>query len=259
MTEPGGLQFDKAEPREPSAPGGVSCLACKKPVLDAYFTLNARILCPACKSLLETHQASGSSAGRVLKAFLFGLGAALIGTLIFALMLQKHVYIALVAILVGFLVGKAVRAGSGGRGGRGYQVMAVLLTYSSIVSGYIPTILEGVKQHSPRSTAPAAKPGENPGAPGEAPPSAVQSPGKPTDGTQEFKPGCFNVVVALLVLFAIACASPWLAGFENVLGWIIIAVALIEALRLTRAMPLAFNGPFRVGGPPTSPEAPRLA
>ena len=48
--------------------------------------------------------------------------------------------IGLIAIQVGFLVGGAVRAGSEGRGGRGYQVLAVLLIYISICANYMPDI-----------------------------------------------------------------------------------------------------------------------
>ena len=41
---------------------------------------------------------------------------------------------ALIAIVVGLFVGRAVRWGSGGRGGRLYQGLAVVLTYLAIVS-----------------------------------------------------------------------------------------------------------------------------
>ena len=44
----------------------------------------------------------------------------------------------LIAVLVGWMVGKAVLAGSGNRGGRAFQVMAVALTYCAIVMSNVP-------------------------------------------------------------------------------------------------------------------------
>ena len=43
------------------------------------------------------------------------------------------------------LVGKGVRMGSGGRGGPGYQALAMVLTYLAIVATYVPMIIESVK------------------------------------------------------------------------------------------------------------------
>src|SRR6185312_6446610 len=69
----------------------------------------------------------------------------LIGAVIwFVIRRATQLEIGLVAILVGFLVGKAVRSGSGNRGGRGYQVLAVLITYCCIAANYMPDIIEAI-------------------------------------------------------------------------------------------------------------------
>jgi hypothetical protein len=47
------------------------------------------------------------------------------------------VEIGIIAIAVGYMVGKAVRAGSRGLGGRPQQILAVLLTYFSITTSYV--------------------------------------------------------------------------------------------------------------------------
>jgi hypothetical protein len=47
-----------------------------------------------------------------------------------------NVELGLVAIAIGYLVGYAVRAGTGGRGGRRFQILAVLLTYFSVSLAY---------------------------------------------------------------------------------------------------------------------------
>ncbi len=79
--------------------------------------------------------------GNVPRALLYGSGAAVAGCLLFyAVSVLTGFQFGLIAIAVGYLVGKAVRKGSGSLGGRKYQVMAVLLTYISIASTNLPAI-----------------------------------------------------------------------------------------------------------------------
>ena len=76
------------------------------------------------------------------QAALFGLGAAALGSVIFYGVTALTGYeIGLIGVLVGYLVGKAVRKGSGSIGGVQYQVLAVGLTYLSITSTYVLGIL----------------------------------------------------------------------------------------------------------------------
>ena len=67
----------------------------------------------------------------------------------------------LIALLLGFLVGKGVFAGSGRRGGRRYQFLAVTLTYLGIGVAYIPFALEGLRQ-SARASADSARAASSP-------------------------------------------------------------------------------------------------
>ena len=142
-------------------------------------------------------------------------------TVIYVIMLKTGYEIALVAILVGFIVGKAVRAGSGGGGGRAYQVLAVALTYCSIVSSYVPRILDEVSKLPTASK--EEKGGGSPGGPEKpatAPPAVEEKPGQ--------KPGFLSLVLALAVIFALAIAYPWLLGFQKMMSWIIIMVAIVD-------------------------------
>jgi hypothetical protein len=77
-----------------------------------------------------------------MRAALYGSGAALGGCALYALVaIVLHAEIGLIAILVGWMVGKAIRHGSYGRGGRRQQILAVLLTYFAITTSYIPVVL----------------------------------------------------------------------------------------------------------------------
>src|SRR2546427_9516885 len=72
-------------------------------------------------------------------AGIFGLGAGVIGAIIYyAVMAIAHLEIGIVAILIGYMVGYAVRKGARGRGGRRFQVLAVALTYASVALAYTP-------------------------------------------------------------------------------------------------------------------------
>jgi hypothetical protein len=70
------------------------------------------------------------------RAILYGAGGALLGSLIYALV-GLWIEIGFVSILVGILVGNGMMNGSGGVGGRRYQVVAVILTYFAVTFAYV--------------------------------------------------------------------------------------------------------------------------
>ncbi|ADW67743.1 hypothetical protein [Granulicella tundricola] len=74
-------------------------------------------------------------------ALLFGLGAAVVGCVGYAVVGLSHIMASIVSIGVGWLVGKAMMTGSGGVGGRPYQVAAVLMTYFACSVGDMVDIL----------------------------------------------------------------------------------------------------------------------
>jgi hypothetical protein len=119
------LQFDTAEPAGASMAAGPSqnCAICSQPIVSTYYALGDGMLCPACHETAIA-PAGGSRIGRLVKASLFGLGAGLVGTILWFVIRRVTNYeIGLVAIVVGVMVGSAVRKGSAGVGGRGYQVL----------------------------------------------------------------------------------------------------------------------------------------
>ena len=137
------LQFSTAEPAAPLTPGSdaaaVTCAECTRPIASHYYTAGGQTLCGDCKLKVERALAGeGSSrAGRIGKSLALGFLAAVLGAAIwYGIAAAFNLEIGLVAILIGWMVGRAVQMGSGGRGGRRYQVAAALLAYLSIVMSY---------------------------------------------------------------------------------------------------------------------------
>jgi hypothetical protein len=48
----------------------------------------------------------------------------------------------LIAVAVGWLVGKGIQWGTGGRGGILYQLLGVFITYFAIAAAYVPQVLQ---------------------------------------------------------------------------------------------------------------------
>ena len=244
------MDFDKAdfEGDEPS----LSCGRCSQPIYDAYFDINGQTTCEACRYEIENERTRSSSFGRLLRSVLAGGFAGVIGAGIYYAVVALTGYeVGLVAIVVGYIVGVAVRWGSGGAGGRAYQVLAVAITYLAIVSTYVPFIIEGMGEMEQAES--TSLDGE-----GEAVPEAdeeLSTGASPSNGLgQEESTGLIeeefstSEVVFGLALFALfLLASPFLAGIENVIGILIIGFALYQAWKLNVYQPFAVAGPFKVG------------
>jgi len=140
----GSLQLDRAEYAE-NAPE--RCAACGQALGGSYYEVGGRVCCPSCQERLVAAREGRPGPAGFLLAAAAGLGAAAVGAAIyFAVRAATGYQFSLISILVGFLVGKAVHWGCGGRGGWPYQALAVLLTYLAIVSTYVPLIVEAAKQ-----------------------------------------------------------------------------------------------------------------
>lgn len=144
------LQFDTAEPAADAATATtLACTLCKKEISSAYYEVNGAVVCASCRAQIDAQLTGGSGSARFTKAVGLGLLAAAAGSAIYYAILALTGYeIGLVAIAVGFLVGKAVNRGSGERGGPAYQALAIGLTYLAIVSTYIPLSLRSVPNAS---------------------------------------------------------------------------------------------------------------
>jgi hypothetical protein len=242
----GGLQFDQADYAQ--APAEMVCAQCKRAITTSYYLAGDSALCGLCRNDLERALTSGTRFSRFARALGAGTVAAFLGFLLYYGIAALTGYeFGLIAIVVGFAVGSAVRWGSNGRGGWRYQVMAVVLTYLAIVGTYVPPIVEAIREQE--TAAGVIESSEDP--------SVVQIAAEPDTigGAAAGEAGIVRFVVALVFLLALACAAPFLAGFENIIGLIILGIGLFEAWKLTKRTELTVTGPHAVGQPPAAAQA----
>src|SRR5262249_29377057 len=141
MSEP---QFEHMEPREGAAQG--VCGACRRPISDTYYEANGRVFCAACRDAVASVLTGGSGAVRLVKALVFGTGAAAVSAVVwYGIVEITKLELGIIAVAVGLAVGGAVRAGAEHRGGWAYQTIAVLLTYLAIAASYVPPVMEAFR------------------------------------------------------------------------------------------------------------------
>lgn len=229
-----GLQFDKAEFEAPAGAqpaSGPACDFCQRPLTTTYWTVSDRVSCADCREQWVLALTGGSGVLRFARATVFGLVAAGLGAaLYFAIAAVTGYELGLVAIVVGVMVGWAVRKGADQRGGWVYQALAIALTYAAIVTAYVPNIARAIEYSG-------------------ANPQAERLP--TTKELEEVQPG--PVAYALAVPFAFA--YPFMAGWENFMGMIIICIGLYEAWRQNKRVEVHMSGPHAVGPPPAAGEA----
>lgn len=244
MSEAAEPQFDRAEFEN----AATECAACNQKLAGFYYEANGAIVCEACRYRIEASLEAGSPGGRAMRAFGAGFAAAVAGALLYYAIAAISGYeFGLIAIVVGWAVGSAVRWGSNGRGGKPYQALAIALTYFAIVATYIPPIIQGLRNVQAAEAA-AAEPGAGgPDAATQAsavPTSATPAEAAPTTAVPSGEaPTAGEVVFAVVILLAFASAAPFLAGFQNIIGLVIIGIGVYEAWKLNKRAELNFTGP----------------
>ena len=135
------LQFRRAQPIDNTAPQNArACAACKQLISGEYYQIQNHVICPQCAAKIQAGRQAPKPAPWV-RFVIFGLGAAFAGCILYAIPLALGVQIGIVALAVGWMVGKAIRAGSYGTGGRPQQILAVTLTYFAISTSSFPAAL----------------------------------------------------------------------------------------------------------------------
>lgn len=210
---------------------------------------------------------------RGLKATLLGTLAAIGGSLLyFAVAAMTGREFGLVAIAVGFMVGTAVRKGSGGRGGWAYQTLAIGLTYLAIVSTYVPLVVKEFQKDARGSarahattpvpmdtiTISARDPATAPSADSAASTQAAENASvmqagatRPAARKDSTRLGPGTVLLGIGAIVLLAAIVPIAAGLSNLIGLLIIGIAVFEAWKLNRRVQLVIAGPYRVGSGPS--------
>ena len=129
----GGLSFDRAD-YGGANPQGVVCAFCREAVTTEYYDINGTPVCDECEPAVREAWMGGTGASvRAVRAATAGLAAAVAGGAIYGGVAFYSGYeIGLIALVVGLMVGHAVRWGAEKRGGLGYQLWGCLLTYLGV-------------------------------------------------------------------------------------------------------------------------------
>jgi hypothetical protein len=137
--------FERAD-YEGAPPPPDQCAYCQRGITTEYYRVAGNLACSSCgqraQSLIppDSHKAYS-------RAVLFGIGAAIVGCIGYALVFIVTGWtIGYAAIGVGYLVGKAMKAGSRGLGGRRYQITAAILTYAAVTMSFLPLALYQLSQ-----------------------------------------------------------------------------------------------------------------
>ncbi|MDQ2767804.1 MAG: hypothetical protein M3Y30_11685 [Gemmatimonadota bacterium] len=239
----------------------VVCAACKNAITTDYFQLNGKVTCAGCRSAIESAVSAPTGARPFGRAAGLGLLAAIGGAAIYyGVIALLNLEIGIVAILIGYMVGWGVRKGANGRGGRRFQVLAILLTYWAVGLAYMPIFLKAGKNEKTQATASSdstariasdsaasstvtiAKTGDSA--------KAIAAP--PRDANVDK----INPTVAIVVLFFYVFALPVIViaagGGSGLISAFIIAIGMRQAWRMTGAPTLKISGPYRIGSSPST-------
>jgi hypothetical protein len=219
--------------------GTAPCAECRGPIVDTYYEADEGVICAACHPRVASSVTNPDGPDRFSRALGYGIAAAAVGASIyFGVLAATGREVIFVSLVVGFMVGKAVRLGARGRGGRRYQWLAVALTYLAIATTYVPFVMKGYNRASAAVTTDIVSPalGGNTFLAVGMPPTATDAPASSLGGSA--------VGVGALLLLAIA--APILEGLGHVVTLLVIACALGQAWRMNRRVDLRITGPYRV-------------
>ena len=241
-------QFGTAE--YSAKPGPDQCKSCSQTITGDYFRVNGVQTCASCAQQVQQRLPKDTHAV-YLRGVLFGVGGALLGLVLYAgFGIITGLMIGYVSLAVGYIVGKAIMAGSGGIGGRRYQIAAVILTYAAVSTAAVPIAISQFLK---------AKKAQQPSHVVQSPPGQVQ-PDRPSqmDGAganRQAHPATepkASLGAALGWLALLGLASPFLElqdPLHGAIGLIILFVGLRIAWQLTAGTRTDVLGPFKLHAP----------
>lgn len=238
------LDFDRAE-YDDDAPPARSCAFCQQALVDAYYEVNGAASCGGCLAGIRAYRDWGSPGLRFLKALLFGSVAAAAGAaLYYGIAALTGYELGLVALVVGLMVGGAVRVGGQRRGGPGYQALAIILTYLAITVTYMGPIAKGFEKAADKHRTGVSS--QTKGLTGKT--KASTAPASTSKASRKRSRPMIFWVVVFGFAFVWPIASIWFGGMQGVMGLLIVGFAIYEAWRLCKRVPVEVDGPFELAG-----------
>ena len=251
------LQFDRAIPEaapahtSDAAAASMVCASCQTALETDYYSVNSNTVCRTCRVRLLAATETPRGAGPLVRAAALGGVAGVMGAAIYyGVIALTNFEIGLVAIVIGYMVGWAVRKGAGDRGGRRFQILATALTYGAVALAYTPLVFMESSDRTSQEAATLTKSGNPPSTPSAAA-DADTEPLTPSGG--------FAVAMVLLLLGYIA-ALPIIMIVGSLPSGLISAAIIFFGMRqawvMTGVPRLEISGPYRVGAAaPTAPPA----
>src|SRR5271170_4530063 len=220
-------QFSTAE----YTSSGETCKSCKQAISGNYYRINGMLACQRCAEQVQQQTPKDTHAAYV-RAVTLGIGAAILGFILFAgFVIITGISLGYISLAVGYLIGKAMKMGSGGIGGRRYQIIAAALTYVAVSTSAIPI---GIYYFNKAKTepAPSAQSGSAGSKAQQHPPDdgqtgIVDNPPLEQQNFPQPKPK-INYVALIGTLAWVGLASPFMelqqSPFNGLLGLVILLV-----------------------------------
>jgi hypothetical protein len=230
------------------SPGGDHCQFCQQPISGSYYRLKGAMACRSCAEKAQSELPKDSHAD-YMRALLFGIGAAIVGLILYATFeIQTGIIIGYLSLAVGWMVGKAMMKGSNGHGGRRYQITAALLTYGAVSMAAVPVWIHfaGERKQAQHATRQHQRTDEQSQAEQESEQPPEAQPAKPA----------MNRGKALLTLALLGLASPFLDLadlFHGLIGLFILSIGIRIAWQITQETPPALEGPYQSSPSPPPP------
>jgi hypothetical protein len=250
------LQLDRVE-RADSAPAesstaiaGIRCGSCGATISYQYYSLGGKSICASCRGALDRARAASRSPRAFGTALAFGLGAAIAGaTVYYAVIAVFDLEIGIVAILIGWMVGRAIQKALPGGGARRYQILAAVLTYFAVGLAYMPIVFKANKSQAAKLAASSSA--ATPDSAAAADLSSSDSTTAAANATAAAKahhhiPFIFGLGAAVLLAFALPVMLTF-SSAGGIISALIIAIGMRQAWRMTGASGLNITGPLRVG------------
>jgi len=253
MTSPEGeLQFDSVVPRADGAGSAAACTLCRTPFEAEYFDVGGQQICRGCSEKVAYQTSTPREMSTLVRAGIAGLIASVLGAVLyFAVMAISGFEVGLVSIAIGYMVGYGVRLGTRGRGGRRFQVIALVFTYWAIGLAYstlaIKALIDARSEGATAGISGPQKSGAQQDAAGQPAAPATQAAAEtdqaPMAGTQ--------FVLGLLYLLGLTFVMPVLAIASDMPGGLIsgaiIVFGMMQAWKMTAAPVVTVTGPYRIG------------